>query len=86
MSSQGKTASSDAESPRPVGTSHDGTPIEKLETSVSVAQDVESIKPGAAVEVRLGDGGARTAELMQSSWGKHGKLWIFLGLGLCMLA
>lgn len=86
MISQEKVVPRDAESSTPVGTSHDGTSIEKQDTFISTGRDVESITPGVATEVRLGDGGARRAELMQSSWGKHGKFWIFFGLGLCMLA
>lgn len=49
-------------------------------------QDVESLKAGALVEAKIGDGGARQAELMQLTWGNHGRWWIFFGLGLCMLA
>lgn len=86
MSPLKKTVLSDAESPIPAGTSHDVTAVEKQTMSVSVERDAEGIRPEVAVQVRLGDGGARRAELMQSSWGKHGKFWIFFGLGLCMLA
>lgn len=58
-------------------------PIEKR---VTTEQDIESLKVGAMPEPRIGDGGARQAELMQLAWGKHGRRWIFFGLGLCMLA
>lgn len=51
-------------------------------------QDVESLKTGATLgsDTKIGDGGARQAELMQLAWGQHGRWWIFIGLGLCMLA
>lgn len=47
--------------------------------------DVESLKPGLAVQTGLGDGGAQKSELMQAVWGKHGKLWVIFGLAMCML-
>ena len=48
--------------------------------------DVESLKPGLVTQAELGDEGAQRIELMQQVWGKHGKKWIFMGLGLCMIA
>lgn len=48
--------------------------------------DVESLKPGLITQAELGDEGAQRIELMQQVWGKHGKKWIFAGLGLCMIA
>lgn len=58
-----------------------------VEGTISSEQDVESMKPtGVPVETHLGEGGARQAELIQAAWGKHGKLWVFIGLGICMLA
>lgn len=35
---------------------------------------------------KIGDGGARQAELMELAWGKHGRWWIFFGLAVCMIA
>lgn len=60
--------------------------INVVENKDVVDHDIESLKPGIMTEVKLGDGGARRAELMQAAWGKHGKFWIFFGLGLCMLS
>lgn len=87
MPSREKVGSVDAELSSPSSSSHNDPVIEKRAASVSVGRDVESLKPAMTPgEVQLGDGGAWRAELMQSSWGKHGKFWIFFGLGLCMLA
>ncbi|ORY70312.1 major facilitator superfamily domain-containing protein [Pseudomassariella vexata] len=46
--------------------------------------DVESLKH-MAVSVDLGEEGAQRIELMQQSWGKHGKKWIFVALAFCMI-
>lgn len=61
--------------------------VDAVKKTSSAEHEIESMKPtGVPIEVRLGDGGARQAELIQASWGKHGKIWVFFGLGLCMLA
>lgn len=87
MPSEEKMVPVDAELSSPSSSSHNDPVIEKHAASVSVGRDVETLEPEiAAGGVQLGDGGAWRAELMQSSWGKHGKFWIFFGLGLCMLA
>lgn len=65
---------------------HGVASVEKQMTSVLSGQAGNPTKPVLLVEARLGDGGARRAELMQESWGKHGKFWVFFGLCLCMLA
>ena len=57
-------------------------PIEKKPTA---EHDVESLKPGLAVQTDLGVEGAQKSELMQTAWGKHGKLWVVFGLAMCML-
>jgi hypothetical protein len=61
---------------------HAGTEImsqDKSEINIDHdAGDIELHKPGP--EVELGEEGAFRTELMQQVWGKHGKLFVFLGL------
>lgn len=45
--------------------------------------DVELQKP-LNIVTDLGDEGAKRIELMQQVWGKNGKLWIFVCLGICV--
>lgn len=86
MPSQAEHRSADAESSKATNVSHGAGSIHKEMSAVSVGRDVDPLKLGVVLEPRLGDGGARRAELMQNSWGKHGKFWVFFGLGLCMFA
>ncbi|KUJ08496.1 MFS general substrate transporter [Mollisia scopiformis] len=48
------------------------------------ATDSEIQKP-VFQSVELGEEGAQRIELMQEAWGKHGKLFVFLSLALCMI-
>lgn len=60
-----------------------------VDTGHAHKQDIEGLKAGSGqvmLEPKIGDCGARQAELMQLAWGEHGRWWIFFGLGLCMLA
>lgn len=62
------------------------TGTQPIKASVFAEQDVEGLKVRAMDKAKVGDSGARQAELMQLTWGKHGRWWIFFGLGFCMLA